>query len=241
MAQKYKVKLISKEEIAVGTMAFKFEKPTGFIFKAGQTLDWTLINPAYTDAEGNTRTFSIIASSEENYLGFATRMRDTAFKRTLRMLTAGSEIEFEGPFGSFNLHNDSMKPAVMLAGGIGITPFFSMIKDATSRKLDHHIFLFYSNRKPEDTAFNQELMDLDSQNPNFKLIETMTETEKSAQAWQGETGYITKDMIGKYIPDLNNVIFYLAGPPSMVLALNEMLQKAGINTDNIKFEEFSGY
>ncbi|HEX5429571.1 MAG TPA: FAD-dependent oxidoreductase [Patescibacteria group bacterium] len=238
---KYKIKLVKKEEVAEGTMAFFYTKPEGFVFKSGQTMDLTLINPAETDAEGNTRTFSIIQTPLEETLGNATRMRDTAFKRVLKNMPEGTELEMEGPFGSFTLHNDSSKPAVILAGGIGITPFYSIAKFAAAQKLPHKIYLFYSNRRPEDSAFLSQLQELQTQNPNFKLVATMTDMEKSSQKWDGETGYITKEMIAKYVPDLPSAISYIAGPPSMVAAMRKILNDAQVNDDNIRTEEFTGY
>src|SRR2546427_661655 len=86
-----------------------------------------------------------------------TRMRDAAFKRVLGSMPIGATVQAEGPFGSFTLHINAAKPAVFLAGGIGITPFRSMIRDAAARKLPHHLYLFYSNNRPEDAAFLDEL------------------------------------------------------------------------------------
>lgn len=85
----YGSKLLSRVEVAEGTMAFHFEKPPHFDFKPGQSADVTLSNPPETDSEGNTRTFSIASSPFENQLMFATRMRDTAFKRSLKESTSG--------------------------------------------------------------------------------------------------------------------------------------------------------
>lgn len=118
----YKVKLERKQEVAAGTMAFYFEKPKGFAFKAGQYGDLTLINPAETDAEGNIRGFSLANAPHEDFLMFATRMRDTAFKRVLRTMEPGTELTLDAPGGSFTLHNNASIPAVFLTGGIGITP-----------------------------------------------------------------------------------------------------------------------
>jgi len=235
------LKLIKKEEVAEGTMAFHFEKPAGFDFKAGQWNTWTLINPAETDAEGNSRDFSNIFAPHEAEIGFTTRMRDTAFKRILKNMEAGAEISMDGPFGSFILHSDASKPAVFLSGGIGITPFYSMVKDAANKKLQHQISLFYSNRRPEDAAFLDQLELLQQENPNYKFIGTMTEMAKSQKPWSGETGYITKEMVQKYVPDLQAPIYYMAGPPTMVTAMRKMLNDAGVNDDNIRSEEFSGY
>lgn len=222
-------------------MAFIIEKPAGYEFKAGQFLEMNLLNQPETDAEGNTRAFSIASAPHESYMMIATRMRDTAFKRVIKKLPLGSELEIDGPFGSFTLHNDTSRPAAFLMGGIGITPVRSILLDAAERKLPHKLYLFYSNRRPEDAAFFAELQELEKKNPNFKFIGTMTEMEKSKLPWQGETGYINKALLAKYISDLAKAIYYLAGPPSMVAAMRKLLNEMGVNDDNIKTEEFSGY
>src|SRR5215510_12916064 len=126
------VKLESREKVAEGTMAFHFEKPPGFQHKAGQFVRLTLINPSETDAEGTGRTFTLASAPYERDLMIATRMRDTAFKRVLRSGAVGLEVELRGPFGALTLHDDSSRPAVFLAGGIGITPFRSIALDAAS-------------------------------------------------------------------------------------------------------------
>jgi ferredoxin-NADP reductase len=109
-------------------MAFHFEKPPGFAFKAGQALAWTLIDPPETDDEGGMRNFSIASAPGEADLMIATRMRDTAFKRVLKTMPLGTEVHIVGPFGSLTLHQNTARPAVFLAGGIGITPFRSMLR-----------------------------------------------------------------------------------------------------------------
>lgn len=234
-------RLVKKEEVAAGTMAFYFEKPAGFEYKSGQHIDLELINPPETDAEGNIRTFSLITAPHEENIGIATRMRDTAFKRVLKILPEGTGLNLKGPLGSMTLHNDTTKPAVILAGGIGITPFYSMIKYATHAKLPHKIFLFYSNRGPEDAAFLNELADLAKQNVNFSFIATMTNMEKSSRPWNGERGYITRELITKYVPDIIHGIGYLAGPPAMTAAMHKLLNESGLNDDFVRMEEFSGY
>ena len=234
----FEISLLNRKDIAAGTMTFIFEKPAGFTFKPGQNGDFTLVNPPETDAEGNTRTFSIVAAPYEDHLQIATRMRDTAFKRVLKTMPIGAKIQFNGPMGSMTLQNDTSRPAVFLAGGIGITPFMSMIRNAAHEKLPHKIFLFYSNRTPQDAPFLDELADLQKQNPNFKSIPTMPD---ATPGWTGETGYITSDMLEKYLSDLSSPIYYLAGPPAMTAAMHKMLNDAGVNDDYIRSEEFAGY
>lgn len=237
----YKTILRRKEEIADGTMAFHFEKPGGFAFKAGQFGDFTLINPVETDAEGNTRGFSLASAPYEGDLMFATRMRDTAFKRVLKTMEIGTEVSLDAPYGSFTLHNNARIPAVFLTGGIGVTPVRSIILQAAHDNLPHKIFLFDSNRTPEDAAFLNQLMEAQEKNPNYTFVGTMTEMEKSSQSWDSETGYIAKPMLVKYIGDLTLPIYYLAGPAAMVTAMRKTLNEAGVDDDNIRTEEFSGY
>jgi ferredoxin-NADP reductase len=237
----YKTVLRGKEEIADGTMAFHFEKPGGFAFKAGQFGDFTLINPVETDAEGNIRGFSLASAPYEGDLMFATRMRDTAFKRVLKTMETGTEVSLDAPYGSFTLHNNSRIPAVFLTGGIGVTPVRSIVLQAAHDNLPHKIFLFDSNRRPEDAAFLDQLMEAQEKNPNYTFVGTMTEMERSSRKWDGETGYITKPMLVKYIGDLTLPIYYIAGPAAMVTAMRKTLNEAGVDDDNIRTEEFSGY
>jgi ferredoxin-NADP reductase len=233
--------LTKREEIAEGTMAFHFAKPADFQFRAGQSIDLTLLNPPETDAEGNSRAFSIASAPFDNNLMIATRMRDTAFKRVLRKASLGLQVKIDGPGGSFVLHRKSEKPAVFLAGGIGITPFLSIIRQAGHDRSPHHLYLFYANRRPEDAAFLDLLSEATKGNPNFHLIATITEMDKSHREWKGETGYINKEMLTKHLPSLQGPIYYLAGPPAMVAAMRRTLIEAGVDEDDIRTEEFSGY
>ena len=191
----HQVKLKNRREVAEGTMAFHFEKPPGFAFKAGQALAWTLIDPPETDNEGGMRNFSIASAPGEPDLMIATRMRDTAFKRVFKTMPLGTEVRIVGPFGSLTLRQNAARPAVFLAGGIGITPFRSMLRQATEQELLHHLFLFYSNRRPEDAAFLEELEELEKENSNYNFNGTMTEMAGSNRVWRGETGFINQERL----------------------------------------------
>jgi ferredoxin-NADP reductase len=237
----YTVKLKSRQEIAFETMAFHFEKPDGFAYKAGQWGDFTLLDPPETDAEGNTRGFSFVSAPYESDLTVATRMRDTAFKRILKTIELGSELAMDAPGGSLALHDDARIPAVFLSGGIGVTPVRSIVLQATHDHLPHKIFLFDSNRRPEDAAFLGEFTDAQKKNPNFTLVATMTEIEKSGKAWRGETGFVTKAMLMKFIDDFTLPIYYISGPRAMVVAMRKVLNESGVKDSKIRTEEFSGY
>jgi ferredoxin-NADP reductase len=235
------VKLSQRTAVAEGTVAFYFDKPSGFEFKAGQFLDVTLLDPPETDAEGNSRAFSIASAPGESHLMVATRMRDSAFKRVLGKLPIGSEVQIEGPFGNLILHNNAARPAVLLAGGIGITPFRSILFRAAAEQLPHRLFLFYSNRRPEDAAFLAELQSLRTQNANYTLVDTMTGLSPGSHPWSGETSRVSKEMLTQYLGDLNGPIYYVAGPPGMVGDMQKLLNSCGVNDDDIRPEEFGGY
>lgn len=237
----HEARLVRREMVAEGTMAFYFSKPSGFRHRAGQSLLMTLIDPPETDGEGDARTFTVASAPHDAELMIATRMRDTAFKRVLKAAPVGTRVKIEGPDGEMVLHDDSGRPAVFLAGGIGITPFLAMARHAAHERLPHRLYLFYSNRRPEDAAFLPELQEMEQLNPNYRLIATMAEPEKSAQGWSGETGFIRRAMLERHIAGIRNPMYYFAGPPPMTLAMRQMLENIGISEQAMRYEEFYGY
>ena len=234
-------RLIGRETVADGTMAFHFSRPPGFRHQAGQSLSLTLLDPPETDGEGNGRTFTIASAPHEPELMIATRMRDTAFKRVLKTAPIGTPVRMDGPDGEMVLHDDAARPAVFLAGGIGITPFISIARYAANGRLPHRLYLFYANRRPEDAAFLRELQKMDELNPNHHLIAIMAEPEKSAQPWLGETGFIRRELLERHLPELKSPIYYFAGPPQMTIAMKQMLNEIGIGEEALRYEEFFGY
>jgi len=233
----YTLTLLDKELVARDTMAFHWEIPDGFEFKAGQLGDFTLINPSEQDDKGNTRPFSFVYAPSEHKLVTATRLRDSAFKRTLKELPKGSEVGFDAPHGTFTLHKTTSTPAVFVIGGIGITPIRSMVAESTIQQTGHNMTLLYSNKTPEDAPFLDDFKDMQEKNPHFKFVPVMTRDD----SWNGETGHIDAEMLKRHVPDVEKPIYYLSGPKNMVQAMYKMLVEAGANEDNIRAEEFSGY
>jgi len=238
---KHLTRLKDRFPVAERTMAFRFEKPAGFTFRAGQWIDITLLHPSETDAKGNVRGFSIASAPHEDHLLVATRLRDTAFKRELAKMPLNSEVQIEGPGGSLTLHNSSARAAIFLAGGIGVTPIRSILLRAAKEKLPHRIVFFYANRRPEDAAFLEELTRLQRENPNYTLIATMTQMDKSHSPWTGETGHIDQAMLSKYSLTAKSPIYYLVGPLGMVSAMHALLNRIGVNDDDIRTEDFGSY
>ena len=238
---KYETTLTASETVAEGTMAFHFARPADFKFQAGQSMNVSLIDPPETDAKGNARTFSIVSAPHETELVIATRMRDTAFKRVLKSMPAGGRVGLRGPAGMFTLESADARPAVFLAGGIGVTPFMSMLRDAAHSRLGRDLWLFYSNRRPEDAAFLEELAALPKRHSRCHFVGTMVEMAKSGRPWNGETGFLDRAMLERHLKDLAACVYYAAGPPGLVEAMRKMLADAGVEDEAIRTDEFFGY
>ncbi len=233
--------LKDRRAVAADTMAFWFDSSgSDFSFKAGQNTDFILVNPPVTDAEGNARTFSFCSSpNDKGSIMIATRMRPTAYKNYLKSAPLGTKVKVGPPMGSFTLHKDASKAAVLLAGGIGVTPMRSIVEWATREKLPHRIYLFYSNRNRALAAFLTEFEAWTKQNANFKLIATITDAADSS--WPYEKGRIDKEMISRHVSDLPHAMYYAAGPPGMVAGMGQLLESLGVSEDNVKADEFAGY
>ena len=229
------ITLRRREPVAEGTFAFYFDKPADFSHEAGQNAMFSLIEPGPMDDAGPSRAFTIASAPHERELMIATRMRDSAFKRTLAALPMGAKISMDGPAGLMTLHEDASRPAVFLAGGIGITPFLAIARDAAARRLPHRLLLIYSNRRPQDAAFLDELKRMES--PNFRLVTTMT----AAPDWKGETRLIGRELLAKHVPDVRAPVYYFAGPPGMTMAVQGMLRELGVGEEDMRSEEFYGY
>jgi ferredoxin-NADP reductase len=237
----HQVTLKKRQEVAQGTMALYFDRPAAFTFKAGQFIDLSLSDLSDSDPQGHTRAFTLASAPSEQQLMIATRLRDTAFKHMLRDMPLGTTIDIEGPFGQFTLPDNNSRTAVFLAGGIGITPFRSMLVEAAHNKLPPRFILIYSNRRPEDAAFLDELQALQQDNPDYACIGTITSPTVDTETWKGETGRIDQAMLRKFVKDTDTAMFYVVGPPAMVKGLRKMLESAGIHKSSIRSEEFVGY
>lgn len=219
------------ETVAAGTMAFRLSKPAGFAFKPGQAVTVSLIDPP-AEANSTQRIFSLVSAPFEDELTVATRMRDgSAFKRALGMLPLGAKVKLKGPRGVMTLHEDRSRAAVFIAGGIGITPFMSMLRQAAHDRLAQRLLLLYSSRRPQDAAFLAELQGLAQRNGNFRLLARMTDVE----------GFIDESTVKRFAGDAVAPIYYLAGPPAMVNAMKAVLRGAGVSDEDIRSEQFFGY
>jgi ferredoxin-NADP reductase len=236
----FEAALVGRELVAERTMTFRFAKPADWTYRAGQFVDITLLDPPETDAQGNTRGFSISSAPSEGVITITTRLRDTAFKRVLQVMPLGTPVRIEGPFGDLRLHHAD-RPAVVLTGGIGITPFRSILLETIrAGGLPYPVVVLYANRRPQDAAFLDELGALAEQDANLRFVPTMSGLDV-ADPWDGERGHIDASMLGRHLEGVTNAIYYLTGPPAMVQGLRTMLIRAGAEEDDIRTEEFTGY
>jgi ferredoxin-NADP reductase len=234
--------ILARHQVAQGTMAFHLAKPASFEFRPGQAFEILLpgVNPN-ASREDRGHAFSIVSAPYEDELVFATRMRDSPYKRVLGALPLGAKVEIDGPFGSLILHKNTARAAVLIAGGIGVTPFMSMIRHAVQQQSPQPLALLYSNRRPEDSAFLAELQAHAQALPAFSLHATMTDMAHSSQPWQGATEQIDADFVQRAITSLPSPIYYISGPPGLVQTMRQTLLQAGIDEDDVRSEEFYGY
>ncbi len=235
-----RAKIKEKREVAKGTLLVLFDllgKELGY--QPGQYFWVELLDPPYEDEKGPRRHISAVTSpTERGVIGLCTRLRESAFKRSLAELPVGAEVEVEPPKGSFVLPEDASRPLVFVAGGIGITAFRSMLRYIQDKGLSHRVTLIYSNRDRESTAFLDELEELERQNPNIQIVLTMTQDD----TWEGERRRIGADLFKHYLGEnLGDTSYMVAGPPGMAKAATQELQKAGVDEELIAADSFTGY
>jgi ferredoxin-NADP reductase len=235
-----RARVFEKREVAKGTLLVLFDLLGEEVeFTPGQYFFVTLLDPPYDDERGPRRHFSVVTSpNERGTLGFCTRLRDSAFKRSLVELPIGAEVEVEAPKGNFLLPEDTTQDYVFLAGGIGITVFRSMLRYIAEEDLPYRVTLIYSNRDRDSTPFLDELSQLEQAKTNFQLVLTMTEDP----SWSEETRRIGPELLRDHLAeDLSFYTYLVAGPPAMVNAVVEMLHNAHVPEERVSADRFSGY
>ena len=232
--------IVEKREVAEGTLLVLFDLLGREVdFRPGQYFWVTLLDPPYDDEKGPRRHISVVTSpNERGVLGLCTRLRDSAFKRSLAELPVGTEVDVEEPKGDFVLPGETDIPYVFVAGGIGITVFRSMLRFIVEQDLDHRVTLVYSNRDRKSTAFFDELSELAHAHENVDLVLTMTDDPD----WDGERRRIGPELLRAHLADdLSAYRYLIAGPPGMVEGVTEQLRSAGLPGERIRPERFSGY
>jgi ferredoxin-NADP reductase len=230
----FETKIIEIIPRTADVTSYRFPRPPELTYKPGQYFFITI-------RQGNkelTHHFSFSSSPTENeHFEFTKKLTDHEYSLALKTAKIGDWARIDAPHGQFTFEGEYSK-IVLLAGGIGITPFISIIKNARDKHLEAKITLFYGCRTENDIAFREELERMQSENMNFKMICVINQP---VSEWKGETGIITADMIRKTLPDYKENVFYTCGPPPMVKAMETTIESLGLPKNQMKQEYFTGY
>jgi ferredoxin-NADP reductase len=214
--------------------SFRFARPIDLDYKPGQFFFVTL---KQGDKE-LSKHFSFSSSpTEKTLIEFTKKFTDHEYSQALKAAKVGDWARIDAPYGQFTFEGEYPKIA-LLGGGIGITPFVSICKNATDKGLDCKITLFYGCRTENDMAFKRELEELAEKNRNLRLVFMITEPTPQ---WKGLTGIISADMVKQQLPDYEENMFFTCGPPPMVEAMEKLVVNLGLPKEKLKRELFSGY
>jgi ferredoxin-NADP reductase len=237
---KYLLKLEAKTQLAHGTYEFRFTTDRRVRFRPGQFLEWTL-GHSRPDSRGNRRYFTIASSAAEREVRIGVKFYpdSSSFKRSLLAMSPGEEIVASQLAGEFVLPTDKRTKLVFMAGGIGITPFRSMIRHLLDHDERRPVAVLYSNRTAPEIAYADVLEEARSR-LGIETVYTLTDAKGVPPDWQGATGRIDAEMIAKTVPDYRERTFYLSGPRSLVVGFEEVLKNIGVPKSRIKTDFFPG-
>lgn len=234
------LRLKQKVQIASDTYDFIFAPSRRIAFSPGQFMEWTLGHPD-ADSRGNRRYFTLASSPTESDLRLGVKFYENSstFKQALLSMGPSREIVAANLAGEFVLPPDPNQKCVFIAGGIGITPFRSMIKYLLDTRQRRPIVLFYVNRTVNDIVY-VDLLQRAQVELGIKTIYTITDKRNLPTSWQGQVGYVTPKMIKAQVPDYDNCLFYLSGPKGMVDSFKELLRRLNVKESRIKTDFFYG-
>jgi len=238
--QKLVLRLKEKNRISPDTYEFIFPVPRRFAFMPGQYMEWTLGHPD-TDSRGNRRYFTIASSPTEHSLrlGVKFNKNSSSYKEALFNMVPDTEIIASQLAGDFVLPNNPQQKVVLIAGGIGITPFRSMIKYLLDNHQHRQITLFYTATTVNDFVY-KDVFDRAQLELGLKTIYSVTDKSNLPSSWTGQVGRLNHQMIKSAVPDYRNCLFYISGPRGMVDSLNDILHKLGVASYQIKKDYFAG-
>jgi ferredoxin-NADP reductase/Na+-translocating ferredoxin:NAD+ oxidoreductase RnfD subunit len=238
---KFYLKLSEMRKLATDTFEFSFKRPEHFIFKPGQYLEWTLPSTR-TDGRGNRRYFTIASSPTEVEIKLGIRFNEpgSAFKKQIKGLKTTDVIAAGQLVGDFTLPEDKSKKLVFVAGGIGVTPFRSMIKYLIDKNEKRDIVFFYANKTEGEIAY-KDIFDEAEQKLGVTIVYIISDEKNIPSSWKGEKGRITEVMLNKYVPDIAARTFYISGPNGMVENYKKLLARLKIKPTSIVTDYFPGF
>jgi ferredoxin-NADP reductase len=236
-------------------VTFRFERPPGHEYRAGQWFVITFPGPA----EPREHHFSYSSSPTEPFLEFTTRLRGSVFKNALDALPLGTEVEVEGPYGAFTLQ-EGLERVVFIAGGIGITCVRSILRwlaDTGGASEDpsspsrgsgvesprpvadsREIVLLFANRSEDGIPFREELAQMEAALPGLRVVHVLSH---AGAGWPGYRGHIDREILSRELSEPHHWAYYLSGPPSFDQAMWELIVGLGTGPGSIKMELFEGY
>jgi glycine betaine catabolism B len=235
---RYAMILREKVRLAPTIWGFTFEPQPGINFAPGQFLEWSLPHTG-ADERGHRRWFTIASSPTEKFVLLSTRFseKSSSFKNHLGQLELGSQVSAHGLEGDFVMPDDKTQPLVFIAGGIGITPFRSMVKYLLDRGQWRDIILIYAAKTEEDLVF----MDIFKEAEEAFGTKIVTVISNPGPDYKGYSGQVTEELLKKEIPDRQKQLIYISGPEPMVEAIERLVVAAGVPKANIKQDFFPGY
>ncbi len=238
--KKFMLALQRKTKLSPDTVDFAFAAPNSIAFAPGQYMEWTL-DHTRADSRGNRRFFTLASSPTENtlHLGVKFYEQGSTYKRALWRLNRRTTLLAGQIAGDFTLPDDPNTKLVFIAGGIGITPFRSMLKYLVDTKQRRDVVLFYANKTVGDIVY-QDVLTEANRKLGVQTIYTLTDTSSVPRNWSGHVGRIDPNMIARAVPDYRERIFYLSGPPEMVRSYERMLKRMHVSGRQIKKDFFAG-
>jgi ferredoxin-NADP reductase len=234
--EEMKLELIEIITHCCDVKTFRFELIKEVFYKPGQYLIFTL----NIGAKVVSKAFSISSSpTEKGYIEFTKKVTDSDYSKALDRLVVGQQYQVRLPAGQFTFTGEYPKIA-FLSGGIGITPIRSILKYATDRQLSSRITLLYSSRTPEYLTFRNDFTLMQKVNKNLKIVYTLTNCTEKVQGCH--IGIINEELVKLEIPDYEERVFYVCGPPGMVSAMRAMLvDELSVSPKKVITENFIGY
>jgi ferredoxin-NADP reductase len=230
MGSSHEVEFLGREACGIDVITARFSRPAGFTFAAGQ---WIML-ALKSDGPRLVETFTICSAPDDDFLEITTRLSGSAYKNALIGLVPGDRSVVTGPGGRLALPADSAR-VVFLVGGVGITPVHSMLRDAVlHRRVFEEALLFYGNRDDSCVPFEAEFMAMAKSG-----VKTVLCYERPPDGWTGEGGFITAEMVRRYLtPYEVGRPFIVAGPPVMVTAMERVLNELNVPAGDRLVEHF---
>jgi glycine betaine catabolism B len=234
------LRLKERTRISPDTYEFIFSASRNFKYKPGQFMEWTLGNEN-ADSRGNRRYFTIASAPTEHNLrlGIKFHQNSSSFKKAMLSMRNESEIVAAQLAGDFVLPDSSWQKCVFIAGGIGITPFRSMLKYLLDTRQRRPITLFYANKSTDDIVY-KDVLDRADHELGIRTIYAITDKRNAPPNWAGWVGRLTPELIRSTVPDFRNCTFYLSGPRGMIDSFKDALRRLNINNSRIKTDYFAG-